>query len=246
MIDQQKAKEAYEAYIDKATKDDRIIGIMLSGGRAKGVATENSDYDVILITTDDGIEGVTNDYPKTDYIDSIPKAITQFREHAATGTRTQYDKDTFTHVTALVDKTGEIQKLIDEKGTLEPDKVKKVAHDALGGYLNSLHRSLKNFRDDNILAAHLDAIETIPRILTFVFAIEHRVRPFNKFLAWELEQYPLVKLPMAAADFLKIINTIAQTGDAQTQIEFLVIMKTLALDNGYNDEIADWEGYYFG
>lgn len=246
MIDQQKAKEAYEAYLQKAKNDNRIIGIILAGGRGKGAFSENSDYDVILVTTDEGFESVKKDYPKTEYIDSLPHAISEFREHAKTGTRTQYDKYTFTHNTAILDKNGEIQKLVDEKGTLESDKVQKIAHDALGGYLNSLHRSLKNLRDGNVLAGHLDATETIPRILTFIFAIEKRVRPFNKFLVWELENHPLTKLPISASDFIAKIKIVAQNADFETQKELLEIMRKLAMENGHTDEITDWEGYYFG
>ena len=246
MIDQQKAKEAYESYLQKANTDNRIIGIILVGGRGKGAFSENSDYDVILVTTDEGFEGVKKDYPKTEFIDSLPHAISEFREHAKTGMRTQYDKYTFTHNTAILDKTGEIQKLVDEKGTLEPDKVQKIAHDALGGYLNSLHRSLKNLRDGNVLAGHLDATETIPRILTFIFAIEKRVRPFNKFLVWELENHPLTKLPINSSDFIEKIKVIAQNADFDTQKELLEIMRKLAMENGYTDEIDDWKGYYFG
>lgn len=246
MIDQQKAKEAYEAYLQKAKSDDRIIGIILAGGRGKRAFSENSDYDVILVTTDEGFESVKKDYPKTEYIDSLPHAISEFREHAKTGTRTQYDKYTFTHNTAIVDKTGEIQKLVDEKGTLESDKVQKIAHDALGGYLNLLHRSLKNLRDGNVLAGHLDATETIPRILTFIFAIEKRVRPFNKFLVWELENHPLTKFPINSSEFIEKIKVIAQNADFETQKEMLEIMRKLAIENGHTDEIDDWKGYYFG
>ena len=54
MIDQQEAEKAYEAYAEKAKNDERIIGIILAGGRGKGASSENSDYDVILVTTDEG------------------------------------------------------------------------------------------------------------------------------------------------------------------------------------------------
>ena len=246
MIDQQKAKEAYELYFEKAKNDERIIGIILAGARGKGVASENSDYDVILVTTDEGFESVKKDYPKTEFIDSLPKAISEFREHAKTGTQTQHNKYTFTHNTALVDKSGEIQKLVAEKGTLESDEAQKIADDALGGYLNSLYRSLKNLRDGNELAGHLDATDTIPSILIFIFAIENRVRPFNKFLVWELKNYPLTKLSISSSDFIEKIKTIAKNADFETQKEVLEIMRKLAMENGHSDEIASWEGYYFG
>ncbi|MFA6415952.1 MAG: hypothetical protein WCW56_00505 [Candidatus Paceibacterota bacterium] len=246
MIDQQKAKEAYDSFIEKAENDGRIIGIILSGGRGKDAQSENSDYDVILITTDEGFDSVKQDYPKSDFIDSLPHAISEFRDYAKSGTRSQYDKYTFTHNKAVLDKTGEIQKLVDDKGALEPDFIKKAVHDALGGYQNSLHRALKNTRDGNVLAGLLDASETIPRILNFIFALEGRVRPFNKFLAWELDNYPLEKLPMESKDLLLKIETIAKTGDVEIQKEILAMIRQMAIANGFSEEIADWDGYYFG
>jgi predicted nucleotidyltransferase len=246
MIDQQKAKEAYESFVEKARNDSRILGVILSGGRGKGAQTENSDYDVVLVSTDEDLDSVKSDYPKTEFIDSLPHAISEFREHAKTGTRTQYDKYTFTHNKVIIDKNGEIQKLVDEKGVLESERVNKIVQDALGGYLNSLHRSLKNLRDENMLAGHLDACETVPLILTFVFAIEGRVKPFNKFLKWELENYPLLKLPISSEDFLAKLKTIATNADFQTQKELLEIIRQLAMENGQAEEIKDWEGYYFG
>lgn len=246
MIDQQKAKKKYEAFFKKAESDERIIGIMLSGGRGKGVFSPNSDYDVILISTDEGFEGVKKEYIKTEYIDSLPHSISDFKEYAKTGTRTQYDKYTFTHNSVLVDKTGELEKLIEEKGSLSSDDAKKVAREALGGYLNSLHRYFKSIRNEKLFAAHLHAIDTIPRIITFLFAIENRVRPFNDFLEFELENYPLKKLPITSSDFITKIQSIAKNTDISTQKELLEIMRKLAIENGHDDRIKDWERHYFG
>jgi len=246
MINQQKAKEAYDLFVQKAKDDDRILGVVLSGGRGKGAQTENSDYDVMLITTDDGFEGVKADYQKTEFVDSLPHSISEFREYAKTGSRSQYDKYTFAHNQAIVDKTGEIQKLVNEKGLIEPDQINRIVRDALGGYLNSLYRALKNLRDGDILAGHLDADETIPRILTFIFAIEGRVRPFNKFLEWELNNHPLSKLPIETKDFLQKIEKIISLADLEVQKEVLEMVKKMAVDSGYSDKIAEWEGYYFG
>ena len=245
MIDQQKAKEEYELYLEKAQNDEHVLGIILGGGRGKGISTENSDYDVILITTDDGFDAVKKAYIKTEYIDAIPKSISEFREHAKSGTRTQYNKYTFTHNKAVIDKTGEIQKLVEEKGVLESESTEKIIRDALGGYHNSLYRSLKNIRDKNLLAGHLDATETIPRILTFIFALEGRVRPFNKFLVWELENYPLEKLPISSVDFIAKIDTIIKTANIETQKDLLKIIQNLAKDNGYLDEVEKWHEYHF-
>lgn len=246
MINQTKAKEAYESYLKKARTDDRIIGVILAGGRGKGAATKNSDYDVFIITTDEGLEGVTKDYPDTEYVDSLPRSISNFREHAKIGSPTEYDKYSFTHISAVIDKTGEIQKLVDEKGSLAPDFAFKIARTYLGGYLNSVHRSLKHTRDGNSLAAQLDAAESISNLLIFIFAVENRVRPFNKFLEWELKNYPLKNLLIKPSGFLKKILAIIKKANPKTQKEILEIVKKVAIKNGHSDEIKDWDGYYFG
>jgi hypothetical protein len=150
-----------------------------------------------------------------------------------------------THIKAQIDKTREIQKIIDEKGVLSKDHALKVAKGALGGYLNSLYRSVKNYRDGNIFASHFDACESLPWLLTFLFAIEGRVRPYNKFLKWELEKYPLKNLPISVKDFLGKIESVIKSGDIEVQKEFHKIAEEIAVKNNCSDVIDDWNGYYF-
>ena len=57
--------------------------------------------------------------------------------------------------------------------------------------MNMLYRSLKNARVGLELASLLDAQESIPWFLEFVFTVHGRLRPYNKWLEWELEQHPL-------------------------------------------------------
>ena len=62
---------------------------------------------------------------------------------------------------------------------------------ALGGYINSTYRSLRNRMVGIELGAELDSAESLPNLLTAIFAFESRVRPFNKYLEWELRTHPL-------------------------------------------------------
>ena len=54
MDEETKTKE-FEQILENAEKDDRIIGLILTGGRGKGMFTENSDYDIVIITTDESV-----------------------------------------------------------------------------------------------------------------------------------------------------------------------------------------------
>ena len=135
----------FEQILEKAKNDDRIIGLILTGGRGKGMFTENSDYDIAIITTDESVSNVKAEYKgKQNIIDIGVLPIAGFRIYAAVGTAEDWDRYTYAHIKARIDKTGEIQKIIDEKGILPKDQMLKVAKNALGGYLNSLYRSIKN------------------------------------------------------------------------------------------------------
>src|SRR3989338_5668740 len=224
--------KAFEEILEKAKNDDRVVGLILTGGRGKGMFTENSDYDIAIITTDESVSGVKEAYKgKQDIIDIGVLPISGFRIYAAVGTAEDWDRYTYAHIKTRIDKTGEIQKIIDEKGILPKDQISKVAKNALGGYLNSLYRSVKNNRDGNMFASHFDACESLPWLLTFLFAVEGRVRPYNKFLKWELEKHPLKNLPILYEDFLRKIESVIKSGDIETQKELHKIVEEIAVKN---------------
>ena len=75
-----------------------------------------------------------------------------------------------------------------------------------------LYRSAKNARAGLELGALLDAQESIAYYLEFVFAAHGRVRPYNKWLEWELREHPLP----ATVD-LSRLEQIARTGDSRQQ-----------------------------
>lgn len=245
-MDKNMNSKKFEQILEKAKSDNRIIGLILTGGRGKNMFTENSDYDIAIITTDESVLSVKEEYKgKRDIIDIGILPISRFRTYAAVGTAEDWDRYTYAHIKAQIDKTGEIQKIIDEKGILPKDQISKIAKNALDGYLNFLYRSIKNRRDGNTSASHFDACESLPRLLTFLFAVEGRVRPYNKFLKWELEKYPLQNLPISYGDFLEKIESVIKSGDIDIQKEFHKIVEEIAVKNGYSDMIDDWKGYYF-
>jgi len=202
---------------------------------------------VAIIATDESVLNVKKEYkPKQGIVEIGVRSISEFRNHAAVGSAEDWDRYTFAHIKAQVDKTGEIQKIIDEKGILPKDQMLKVAKNALGGYLNSLYRSIKNRRDGNMLASHFDACESLPWLLTFIFATEGRVRPYNKFLKWEFEKYPPKNILIKSEDFLGKIESIIKSGDIEVQKEVHKIVEEIALKNDCSDVIDDWRGCYFG
>lgn len=246
---QHREQQKYNKLLQKAKNDDSIIGFILTGSRGKGVVTQYSDYDVALIATDEKFSDAREEYAKHKEIEKIDigvMSISGFRNHAAVGSPMEWDRYNYAHLKVQIDKTGEIQKIADEKGILPSDSVKEVCKTSLDRYLNYLYRSLKNFRDGNIIASHLDACESIPPLLIFLFAVEGRVRPYNKYLGWELTNYRLKVLSLSHQTFLNRIQNIIQTGDTTIQKEIMNIVRNLATKQGYAYILDGWKGYYFG
>ena len=239
--------QKYNALVAEAQTDPNIIGLILVGGRGKGQATEYSDYDVEIIAID--AEAATKkykQYEEKDVIDTIsPMTIETFRSHAEWGGEYAWDRYAYAHNKAVIDKNSTIQKIIDEKGVIPPGQEAKVVEDAIGGYMNAMYRTLKNFRDKNIFAHRLDAAESIPWLLTAIFGVENRIRPYNKFLQWELEKYPIAAFPFSAADFFTKIELIISTGDITTQKEVFKKCIQFFRDKGFTKTIDSWEGYRF-
>jgi hypothetical protein len=170
----------FEELVERARADDRVVGVFLGGSRAVGADVRpDSDHDVRLIVTAPVPE---LDRPRGEPVDVGVMELERFLDYP------DWDRYTLRHARVLVDKTGEIQRVVDEKGRLTPDEAAERAPLALDAYMNSLYRGLK--RPEGI-SGRLHQAESIGHLLTCLFALEGRVRPFHDYLEWELANYPL-------------------------------------------------------
>ena len=102
--------------------------------------------------------------------------------------------------------------------------------------MNMLLRSLKNDEAGRVIAARLDAAESIPFLLTALFAFDGRVRPFNKWLDYEIQQRPLA-LPDAAAR----MDSLLRRPTAASQRRLFRDVERLARERGFDEAIDSWE-----
>ena len=237
-----KNEEIFKQVIEEAKEDPNIIGLFLSGSRGKNLQKRYSDYDVIIIVKD----GMTEFYKKkyenreiTNFDFSI-FSISSFRRYAEIGSPTEWDRASFTHVNAIVDKTGEIQKLINEKGRIPKDKIEKYVSGYLDGYINAVYRSLKCFRDGNVFCARLEAAKSIEYFLKIIFGIGGRVVPFPKYLEWELENYPLKKFQMKPQELISNLLEILNSGNIKIQQKLFGIVEKVFKNEGYGWVFDSW------
>ena len=168
----------FEELLERARASEHVVGLFLGGSRGKDANVRpDSDYDVRIVGDAEDFET-----PRGSHVEVAVMSLERFRDYP------EWDRYTLTHIQAVVDKTGEIQRVIDDRGRLSESEAAERAPAALDGYMNSLYRGLK--RPEGI-GGRLHEAEATGYLLTCLFALEGRLRPFNDYLEWELEHYPL-------------------------------------------------------
>ncbi len=239
-------KQEFNTLVEQIKQDDNVFAFWLDGSRGKGMETKNSDYDARMIVNDK----VLNEY-KQKYgskvnpeIEISVMTVKELKEYAKYGSDMFWDRYNFVGLKVLFDKVGGIQEIINEKQKLELKEKNEIINNNLGSFINQIYRMEKNIRDNNMTAAKLEAIEAIPFLLEIMFACENRIRPYNKYLEWELEQRPFTKFTWSKDEFIQTIFDIVQKEKLEKLFDIFIIVKLVLQNDGYTKEFNEWEGYY--
>lgn len=214
------AREALDKLL--ARDDPTILGIVLSGSAARGIATELSDVDVYVVRDDD-MERETH---HSAAIDEIYCSVADLEQVDQYGTGDWYFRWSFAYAQVLRDMTGgRITEAVRRQATVDADEQRWVLidQDRLDGYVNFAYRALKNHRDGRLLEARLDAAESLPWLLDVVFTLAGRLRPYNKYLPWELREHPLAVPEWSVEAFLPELERILAGDPAAIRRTFAVV-----------------------
>jgi len=168
----------------RAIGDPDVAGLVVSGSHARGLATARSDVDAHVI-----LSAPSRDWPPTRgagldlavmSVDQLADVSDRWQRYAYRGARVVLDR-----------LDGRIAALVAAQATLRPVEADALVREQLDGYVNFAYRAAKNRRDGHDDLARLEEIEAAPWFLWTLFALFGRVRPYNKYLRWELESYPL-------------------------------------------------------
>ncbi len=234
----------YDELVEIARADDAVVGLVLAGSRGRGYAvTDDADWDVHLVVRDD----VADDYrsrhatPHGSRVEVVVLSLSELEAAGEIGSSSEWDRYSYVDAEVVVDDAdGTIARLVREKSVLPPDAARAIAAERLDDYVNCLYRAAKNTRSGLDEEARLDAAESIPPLLDFLFAVEGRVRPFNKFLRFELERRPLEDPAFAVDPLLARLGAI-RTGDPEEQRRTFRDVEALARRHGLGDVIDGWE-----
>lgn len=236
--------EIFEELLSEAKTDENIIGFFLGGSRGKGYENDLSDYDLHMIVKDEVAEEYKKKYDREmPEIDLSVSSLSEFSEYAQWKSDTHWDRYDFTHVQALVDKTGgEVQKLIDEKGSIPKEKRDEFINGSIDAYMNGFFRSVKSYRKLDVAGVRLEAAASIPYLLNALFALHGRATPFANYLSRELKRRPLEKFPWSSEKLLSALLKILEDGDLKTQQDLAKIVESTFRKEDYKKVFDDWEG----
>lgn len=235
----------YEKILKEAQENNDIIGLILVGSRGKGFENEYSDYDLIMIIKDEASEILHKKYEAQtlNNVDLATYSFSDFKILAGWESPESWDSYSYAHVKMLVDKTGgELEKIVQEKGQIPQDKLNEFIDKWLDGYINGVYRSVKCFRNGNLFGAQLEASNSILDLLTVVFAMNGRHRPFLDYIQAELETYPLENLPWSSVEFVEKIKIVLATAKLEVQQELLRGLEKMSRETGHGQVFDDWKG----
>jgi predicted nucleotidyltransferase len=215
---------AREALDELLARDDRsIIGLVLSGSAARGdMATQRSDVDVFVVRDDRGGRETSHSAA----LDEIPISLADLEDVAPYRRGDWHFRWSFAYAQVLRDDTGgRIGEAVRRQATVDDveQRAMLIEYDQLDGYVNFAYRALKNHRDGRYLESRLDAAESLPWLLNVVFSLAGRIRPYNKYLSWELREHPLAVSEWSAERFLPELELMLTGDPAAIRRTFAVV-----------------------
>jgi len=209
--------------------------------------TKNSDYDFVMIVNDVVKKEYEKKYTKISKdpeFDIFVKTVAELKRHAIFGSDTVRDRFSYVYIEVMSDKTGKIQKIVNNKSVISKKEAGLIISSSLDAFINQIYRSAKCRRDGNLIAAHFEMTEAISWLLNCIFALEGRVKPYYKYLQWDLKQHPLKKLPWNDAELMKKLMKIVKDGDEKTLMDLFKKTRPIFKKAGYGSIYDGWKGKY--
>ncbi|MGH2977345.1 MAG: nucleotidyltransferase domain-containing protein [Gaiellaceae bacterium] len=225
------ATVTFEELVEVARSRDEILGLYVFGSRGRGyMVDERSDWDVCVVFAGaKAREGFDREFT---YAHGARVEIVSATLDAIRDDPSEHGRYAAAHADVVLDKTGgELARVVAEQESLPIGSRDAVVREALDGYINQTYRSLR-------YGTRLDAVEAVPHALRTIFALADRVRPYNKYLEWELRHHPLDG--WTADELLPLLDRVL-TGEPEAQHELFKRIEAPARREGFGDVIDGWE-----
>lgn len=217
-----------------------VLGLYVFGsrGRPDGLADDDSDYDVGVVLRDDAdVDAFDAQWP---YVHGAPvevarATLSEVQAHGEYGSPSAWSRPLYERVDLRVDKTGEVATALDAKRGVPAEARKAILRESLDAYINATYRSLRYGLVGAGAGTRFDAAAAASPLLDFLFALEGRVRPFNKYLEREIRERPLPG-GVTIDRLLAVLE-----GEADEQHGVFRDVERIARDHGLREIVDAWE-----
>jgi len=235
-----------QALIAEAIADPDVLGLALTGSRAIGAVTPESDYDVIFVVTDQALARYeqTNTTPARGTTITPPISTADIWNDSPSSlqlaTVEPWMLPAFAEALVLYDRTGETTRLIDALRRMPADRAQAAVAYWYDAYLNGLYRSLKAWRRGNELGGRMEAAQTADYLLHILFALERRWRPYSSRLIFHLDE--LEHQGWQPDELRAILLDLIGTGDPGRQQLVARRVAALLQAHGFGHIYDGWQG----
>jgi hypothetical protein len=221
----------FDDLLEVARSRDEILGLYVFGSRGRNfMVDERSDWDVcVVLAGREAREEFEREFPFAHgaRVEIVSTTLDELR-----GNRSEHGRYAAAHADVVLDKTGgELAQVVAEQESLPDGSRNSIVREALDDYINQTYRSLR-------YGTRLDAVEAVAPALRTIFALENRVRPYNKYLEWELRHHPVEG--WTADELLPLVDRLL-TGDPEAQHELFRRIEEPARRAGFGDVVDGWE-----
>jgi hypothetical protein len=235
----------YRRHVAAARENPAVVGLILTGSRGRAALVRpDSDWDVRLVVADDASKSAAAGLatPHGSPVEVVVFSLGSFAEMGQVGSATEWDRYSYAHCQVVLDKLGgRIAEIAAKQATLSTEEAGAVAADALDGYINAYYRALKNVGVGLVAEAHLDAAESVAPLLKALFAMHGRVRPFNRFLTWELTRFPLPGLLLDVQVLVPRLRSIIGSAEVEDQASLFRDVEGMARARDLGAVVDSWE-----
>jgi hypothetical protein len=221
----------FDDLLEVARSRDEILGLYVFGSRGRNfMVDERSDWDVcVVLAGREAREEFEREFPFAHgaRVEIVSTTLDELR-----GNRSEHGRYAAAHADVALDKTGgELTHVVAEQESLPGGSRDSIVREALDDYINQTYRSLR-------YGTRFDAVEAVAPALRTIFALENRVRPYNKYLEWELRHHPVEG--WTADELLPLVDRLL-TGDPEAQHELFRRIEEPARRAGFGDVVDGWE-----
>jgi hypothetical protein len=225
----------------EAAADSDVIGLVVTGSRASGVVTDESDYDVIFVVTDEALDRYTRENSSPQRGGTVdPPINTTDIWHESPRTLPLDISLRMDASRVVFDRTGETTAIFERLWRMPEEEAHKAIPQWYDAYLNGMYRSLKSWRRGNELGGRVEAAQTADLLLHVLFAIEGHWRPFSSRLYLHLDK--LSTQGWQPGELPSILLDLITTGDPGRQQDLARHVARLMHERGYGHVYDSWDG----